>query len=336
MNPSEDPNLRDHTPGDPQLDEFSLDSSETRSPDFPVPAGAKIHPLRAHNFAELGDVPPPPREWLVEGLIPFGTVTFISGDGGVGKTLLGQQLIMAAALGLPWIGRPTKQAGSIALFCEDEATEIHRRALGIAQHHGVTLKDPRLRAVRFLSEVGEDNALTRFSWSEGGSSPYQTSRLYETIRDWAVQRRARLVLLDSLHDVFIGNENYRPEAKAFVRALSLLAQAIDGAVVVLAHPSMTGLQSGSGTSGSTAWNNAVRSRLYLTRREPARGGAVDGTARVLKTMKANYGAIGDSIALRWEGGVFRADEPPSIGEVCTVPRDKGRRFPYGLRPPTRS
>ena len=39
----------------------------------------------------------PKREWLIENLIPHGTVTLLSGDGGFGKSLLMQQLCTAVA-----------------------------------------------------------------------------------------------------------------------------------------------------------------------------------------------------------------------------------------------
>jgi len=81
---------------------------------------------------------------------------------------------------------------------------------------------------------------------------------------------------------------------------------MDGAVVVNAHPSLQGLQSGSGTSGSTAWSNAVRSRLYLRRPDDAE----TGDDRVLARKKANYAAIGDTIKLVWRDGVFVDDRPP--------------------------
>ncbi len=61
----------------------------------------------------------------------------------------------------------------------------------------------------------------------------------------------------------------------------------DCAVLLLSHPSLTGLNSGTGTSGSTAWNNSVRSRLYLQATSP--------DTRTLKVVKANHGKVGDEI-----------------------------------------
>ena len=39
---------------------------------------------------------------------------------------------------------------------------------------------------------------------------------------------------------------------------------LNAAVIILAHPSVDGIKTGRGYSGSTHWNNAVRSRLYFT------------------------------------------------------------------------
>jgi hypothetical protein len=79
---------------------------------------------------------------------------------------------------------------------------------------------------------------------------YRTTVLHRELRSFALHRQVRLVVIDSLHDVFAGNENFRPEDRAFVQAMANIAVAINGAVAVLAHPSQNGLDRGSGTSGS--------------------------------------------------------------------------------------
>jgi RecA-family ATPase len=82
------------------------------------------------------------------------------------------------------------------------------------------------------------------------------------------------------------------------------------AVLLLSHPSLSGLASGSGTSGSTAWNNSVRSRLYLERINGG-GQEPDPDKRLLRTMKANYGRAGGEIKLTWKDGVFVRETPAS-------------------------
>ena len=271
-------------------------------------------PLQPHNFADWSTGDPPEREWLVEGLIPMGTVTFISGDGGLGKTQLGQQLVMAAALGASWCGKPVQQVSSVALFCEDRVDEIRRRAIKIAASLNVARDDPRLRAANFVCRVGEYNSMMYSTWRGEHHTGYHVSPLYKAVRAFAHQRKARLVLIDSLHDVFTGNENFRPEARAFVQGMAKIASIINGAVVVLAHPSLSGLDRGSGSSGSTAWNNAVRTRLYLTVPEGVGHGS---ETRLLTTVKANYGRSGERIYLKRRGGVFVAVAGDAVPGTAT-------------------
>lgn len=266
----------------------------------------------------------PERDWIVKDLIPSNTVTMIAGDGGVGKTLLTQQLAMCAALGIDWLGREVAPVKTCAVFCEDEDDEIHRRLSDIAISLNVDLGDPRLKDFRYISRNGAENGMVEFiqEFRDGERRQImkQTTFFYD-VYNWALAHGAQLIILDSLHDFFHGNENDRAQTRYFVNQLRWLASEIDGAVILLSHPSMSGMASGTGASGSTAWNNAVRSRLYLTRPK----GDDDETPpdpdmRILKTMKANYGRIGDAINLRWANGVFNTDLPMQGGAISSVER----------------
>jgi RecA-family ATPase len=125
-----------------------------------------------------------------------------------------------------------------------------------------------------------------------------------------------LVVLDTLADVYGGDENVRTQVRQFVSMLRDLAIRNNCAVLLLGHPSLSGMMSGSGSSGSTGWNNSVRSRLYL-HRQLTEDGKPDKDAikrdpklRILEVMKANYGAgVGDEIHMRWEAGRFAFVEP---------------------------
>jgi RecA-family ATPase len=99
---------------------------------------------------------------------------------------------------------------------------------------------------------------------------------------------------------------------------------IDGAVLLCAHPSIDGMSRGHGFAGSTAWNNSVRSRLYLTRPAEDEAGAVDPEERLLTRMKANYAAAGEAIRLRWKDGALAAEEP-EIGLFAHLAKDRAER-----------
>ena len=100
--------------------------------------------------------------------------------------------------------------------------------------------------------------------------------------------------------------------------------------ILLEHPSIAGMSSGSGTSGSTGWNNSARSRLYFEADDK------DKNARVLKFMKSNYGPKGEPMRLIYRKGLscLKAwqrckrgppmQRPPSYR--CSMPTPKEERF----------
>ena len=128
--------------------------------------------------------------------------------------------------------------------------------------------------------------------------------LFEQVRLEIEDRRPDLVILDTQSDLFGGDEIKRLHARQFIGLLKGLALKFNLTVLLLSHPSLSGMASGAGTSGSTAWNNSVRSRIYLER-PPTNGDDDEETDdRILTTKKANRGRVGGKIALRWRDGVF--------------------------------
>jgi RecA-family ATPase len=160
--------------------------------------------------------------------------------------------------------------------------------------------------MRWESRVGTDNILMEFD--QGGRAALTT--LFNALEGAAIEFGAKLAILDTAADIFGGNENIRPQVRQFISScLGKLARAIGGAVILCAHPSRAGLSTGEGDGASTAWNNGVRSRLYLSRvkeDEPH-----DDGARLLTRKKANYASAGETIDLRWEAGVFINKRPPA-------------------------
>lgn len=263
----------------------------------------KFEPFSASTWKQAV---PPSREWMVEGAVPKGSVTILAGDGGLGKSLLCQQLMTAAALGQPWLGMRTQRVRSLAIFCEDEIEELHRRQADINSHYGCRMDS--LDGIAMDSRVGKDSVLMRFK--QWGDDDGRTTPLFDQVKFAAKQHGAKLVFLDTAADVYSGNEIDRVQVRTFVRHLRKLAIEIQGAVILTQHPSNEGLNSGTGKSGSTGWNNSVRSRLYLTAPKPKAGDDdKPSDIRHLKTMKANYGKFGHKVEIRWNRGCFELVEP---------------------------
>ena len=118
---------------------------------------------------------------------------------------------------------------------------------------------------------------------------------------------AKLLVIDTAADTFGGNENDRRQVRIYLGAvLTKLAMEIDGAVLVNAHPSRSGMSSsGDMDGGSTAWSNTARSRWALLVPRDEEGQVADEDLRILSRRKANYARMGEEIELRWVDGVLR-------------------------------
>jgi RecA-family ATPase len=291
----------EHPHDRPEYGTANLPTHRPRGPTIIQPT-----PERESQFysaSSLKGKPVPPRQWLVHGLVPQKTVTLFSGDGGTGKSLLALQLGVAVAAQTAWIGNTVKNGRVIFLSAEDDDDELHRRLDDILTAESRDYDD--LSGLTLRSLAGEDALLAVET-----QIALMQSALFEELDKRAAEETPALIVIDTLADVYPANENDRAKVRQFVGILRGLAIKRKCAVLLLGHPSLTGLNSGTGSSGSTAWNNSVRSRLYLSRISD-NGFEPDPDARVLSTKKANYGRTGGEINLKWEAGVFVAEAQPT-------------------------
>jgi RecA-family ATPase len=112
--------------------------------------------------------------------------------------------------------------------------------------------------------------------------------------------RPALVIIDSIAGTFGGNYIDRVQVRTFVNMLAKVTKAAHCAILLLDHPSMTGMQSGSGRGGSRDWQNASRAFMYLRPIDNEDG----SKGRELEVMKINSGPIGEIQKLRFEDGCF--------------------------------
>jgi RecA-family ATPase len=270
-----------------------------------LPSGRLAEPLDPIDPATFDGKPIPERQWLAQDWVPMRRVTGLYGLGGEGKTMLAQMLATACAIGGRWLGLPTRRCKSLLLFCEDDAEEMQRRQEAINHHYECDFAD--LGAIRWLPRLGHDNVLMTFEAGRGRLTP-----LFDDLCRGAADHGAELIVVDTLADVFCGSENDRAQARAFVQmALGALARETGAAVIVLAHPSLTGANSGIGSSGSTGWLGTFRSHLFLTTPKPEEGEPPERDIRELTRVKANFARRGETIELEWKDNVFVPTHAPS-------------------------
>lgn len=263
------------------------------------PADTIPPPLQITRPGDLGGITVPERRWIMPDWLPVGHTTGLYGDGGTGKSLLSQQLMTHAAVGRPFLGIDVEHVRSFGVVCEDDEEELRRRQTAINASLGVAFND--LDAMQWVSRVGSDNLLMTFDGGVGQLTPF-----WHQVHEAATSFGARLVVLDTAADLFGGNENDRGQVRQFVQgACTRLAQKIDGAVLLCAHPSRSGMSTGTGDSGSTGWNAAFRSRLFFQRLDAtADDPEPDPDIRKLSRKKANYASANAEIEVRYQTGAF--------------------------------
>ena len=264
--------------------------------------------------------PVPARKWIVDGWIPRGEVTMLTGNGGEGKTLLTMQLLVAATAGGSWLGKSVPNVRVLGVYCEDNKEELQRRLDGILSGERLSFAD--CDGLIPLARKGKDSVMFEAHYNDMEG---RTTKFYHRLHHTILEIGAEIIVLDSLHNFFAGNENHRAQANQFINALCELAELTDAAVVLVSHPSRAGKADGSGEAGNTAWHNTVRSRLYLHRKKHESGDPDQLGPLVLDDMKQNYGAKNEPIEVRYDNGRF-VDVGPIVSHKTKPVMDRGNLF----------
>lgn len=242
---------------------------------------------------------PPARQWVVPQWIPAGHPTLLAGRGGIGKTLIAQHIATALALGHEYL-EPLEPRRVLMWAGEDDEAELWRRQAEISSW--MTQPLSALTERFFLhSYAGADITLLAPIYGELGATP-----MLDELRAQVADYRAEVVILDNVARLFGGNENDRHAVTTFCALVQ--GACAPASVLLLAHPAKA---AGSEYSGSTAWEGAVRARLYLGDRPPGQGAGdddapPDDSIRYLSRRKANYSSL-DLRRFRLVGGVLIPD-----------------------------
>jgi RecA-family ATPase len=113
-----------------------------------------------------------------------------------------------------------------------------------------------------------------------------------------------MIGIASSANVFTGSEIDRTQTQQFIGLLNRLAMTAVGGVVLIAHPSLTGINTDTGLSGTTQWHNAVRARFYLKGVKAEVDEQPDTDLRELVFKKNQFGPMSASIVLRYRNGLF--------------------------------
>jgi RecA-family ATPase len=248
-------------------------------------------------------------EYIVDGFILANDATAIYGDGGSGKTTMCEQLAIAHVLGTKWLGEAvsTDTRGKVLIMSgESDTDEVAFRLQRI------------MGALPGFDAMDNVNKLNRqivaYPLFENSPSLIQVSKSGRTVRttdayDWLESKielhRPKIVILDSLYNFYSDDESNKPVVHQFVMLIRRLAKRHGCSILLIGHPSLSGMESGRGTSGATTWFNAFRGwvKVEAERLDDVKEGSV--RLHTLTAMKSQYAQAGKTIEAYWHNGCYR-------------------------------
>ncbi len=266
-------------------------------------------PLKWLDMSRWDNQPVPERQWAIPDRVPLKQAGLFSGEGGTGKSLLELHKDVAHVVATmtrddvlkDWLGSLPEPGPAFYLGAEDDEREIHIRLAAIARHCNVTFAELVRAGLYVLPLLGQDATLCFVS---GKSGKVETTALYKQVYEAAGDIKPKNISVDTLSRAFAGSEINRVEVYGFAMHMQALAMVAAGSVTILSHPSLTGTNSGTGLSGSTAWHGAFRFRQYLTSVKAESGEQPDNDLRQLEFKKNQYGPLGETIVLQYQNGLF--------------------------------
>lgn len=256
------------------------------------------------SISDLDTNPPEPQRFLIEDILPGGVVTLLGAHGGAGKSTLALMAAASLVTGRPFMGKATEKCCVLFYSGEDPAPVIRRRLLRICKYMGIS---PRELSNGLLMLDATDRP-TLYN----GASTTAFAGLRLDVNEF----KPGVIIIDNASDTYDANEIERARVREFVRLLASLGKANNAAVLLLAHvdkQTAKGAGSTEGYSGSTAWHNSARSRLFMTAKD-------DGL--ILEHQKSNLGLRSEPIYLRWSdnGLLAQADAPGGHDDCATILR----------------
>ena len=294
---------------DAALDRLALKADASQAgqlPALPRPNGvfhspAAPAPMGWVDMSKWDEGPPPDRQWAVRDRIPLRQAGLFSGEGGTGKSIIELMKNVAHVAGKDWLGSMPERGPAFYIGAEDEVDELRRRLDSIAKHYGTNFKELIEGGLYIKCLLGEDATLCA---ANGKSGKIEVTGLYRQLYEAAGDIKPKNISIDTLSRAFAGNEIDRVQVYGFAMHLQALAKVSDGSVTVLSHPSLAGMSSGSGISGSTAWHGAFRFRMYLRGFKGDRDEQPETDLRELEFKKNQYGPLGETVCVKWEKGIF--------------------------------
>ncbi len=233
----------------------------------------------------LADVEPKPINWLWPEKIARGKVTMISGDPGLGKSLITVALASAVSTGARWpvTGGSAPYGSVIMLSDEDAVADTIRPRLDAA---GANCS--KIHALTMVREIGETGQAVDRSFSLAKDID-RLAELVGSLGDCA------LIQIDPISAYMGGTDSHNnSDVRGLLSPLSTLAEQFNVAIVVVTHLNKSSGNAIYRSIGSIAFTAAARSVIGVTKDRD------DPSRRLVLPVKNNLGCDTSGMAYRIE------------------------------------
>jgi len=255
-----------------------------------VMAGALLSRIHLHQGKDDPEKPDPV-QWLIRNWMPLGMAGMIVGVGGAGKSRLALQLAYATANShAQWLDAAdgnsavmerleTPEGGAKVVMATWEETwkTIERRRYSMIHYSGLDFMRRGASKVHVLG-MKKHGPLWGPSAGKHVQTRGQLTPAGRALEGYLRKERPALVILDPLASAFGGDENVRALVRPFMEWADALADELNCAICLVAHPSKTGLGKSPDQmySGSSDWHSASRWMWTMYRTETGWYATADG------------------------------------------------------------
>lgn len=265
------------------------------------------------SMIRLSDVKAKPIRWLWPGHIPYGAMTLIIGDPGLGKSQLTLDLAARVTRGTPWPDDAEINVGNVLLLGSEDS--IERTVVNRLLASGADLS-----RVIVMSEVKDkDGKMRMFDLSED----------LEVLESAVTSNSIDVIVVDPLNG-YLGNTNSwkENEVRKVLAPACAMADRHDVALIGIMHLNKDNTRAAiHRVIGSVAFGAVTRS-MFAVAASPQHQ-----ALRYFVSVKQNYTSLPPTKAfalveeggLAWDGMEYPAINADSLLAITGAPEDKAER-----------
>lgn len=212
-------------------------------------AGIRKKVIQNNFFQRVGQLEIKPNDWLIRNFIERDAFSLIYGPSASCKSFIAIDLALCVATGTSWHGKKTKE-GAVFYISGEGTRGFVKRTQAWSNKKDICIKDAPIflsqHAVPLMSENSALEVINKIDIT------LKESKLIP-----------ELIVIDTLHNCFDGNENDASDMGAFLRCLSTFKQKFSCSIIIVHH---SGKVSSTTARGSSSLRAGVDAEYQVTRK----------------------------------------------------------------------